>query len=173
MATRPLLEPAACPVFAPYIEELHEFLATDGLPFGSPADLAAVTDRLRQRGPFSDDLSSLVRSWVLREGGAMPHAQLIEILTLAIAGPETATTQQQYSEPLRQLFAFVAGVMRRPWSQPPRRTRRGRPIPRQPRRTLNRSHRRANRPTALRDRPRRIQADLPAARTAIAQRPAV
>ena len=70
MATRPLLEPAACPVFAPYIEELHEFLATDGLPFGSPADLAAVTDRLRQRGPFSDDLSSLVRSWVLREGGA-------------------------------------------------------------------------------------------------------
>jgi len=119
MATRPLLEPAACPVFAPYIEELHEFLATDGLPFGSPADLAAVTDRLRQRGPFSDDLSSLVRSWVLREGGAMPHAQLLEILTLAIAGPETATTQQQYSEPLRQLFAFVAGVMRRPWSQPP------------------------------------------------------
>ena len=105
MATRPLrivdepvgwgaghelaaLGAAASPVFAPYIEELHEFFATNGLPFGSPADLAAVTDRLRQPGPFSDDLSSLLRSIVLREGGAMPHAQLLEILTLAIAGHE-------------------------------------------------------------------------------------
>jgi hypothetical protein len=118
MATRPLPEAAAGPLLAPYIEELHEFLATNGLPFGSPADLAAVTDRLRQPGPFSDDLCSLLRSFVLRQGGVMPHAQLLEILTLAIAGPETATNPQ-YSEPLRQLLAFVAGVMRRPWNRPP------------------------------------------------------
>ena len=119
MATRPLPEPATSPVFAPYIEELHEFFATNGLPFGSPADLAAVTDRLRQPGPFSDDLSSLLRSIVLREGGAMPHAQLLEILTLAIAGHEAVDAPQQYREPIRQLLAFVASVMRRPWNQPP------------------------------------------------------
>jgi hypothetical protein len=119
MATRPLLEPAACPVFAPYIEELHEFLATCGVPFGLPADLTAVVDRLRQPGPFSDDLSSLLRSIVLREGGVMPNQQLLEILTLAVGGPEAVADPQRYREPLRQLLAFVAGAMRRPWNMPP------------------------------------------------------
>jgi hypothetical protein len=119
MATRLLPEAAAGPCFALYMEELHEFLATNRLPFGSPADLFPVAERLRQPGPFSDDLSSLIRSFVLRQGGAMPHAQLLEILTLAIAGPEAATSPQQYREPLHQLLSFVAGVMRRPWNVPP------------------------------------------------------
>jgi hypothetical protein len=76
-------------------------------------------ERLHAPGTFSDDLSSLVRSFVLRQGGAMPHAQLMEILSFAIAGPEMALSPQQYRGPLRELFAFVGGVMRRPWNVPP------------------------------------------------------
>ena len=117
MATRPLPE-AAESRYAPYIEELHEFFATSGIPFGSPDDIFLVADRLQAPGSFSEDLGSLIRSMVLREGGAMPHAQLLEIMSLAIAGPELAREPQQYREPLRQLLAFVSGVMRRPWNVP-------------------------------------------------------
>jgi TonB family protein len=119
MATRPLPEAAAGSRFAVYVDELHEFLATNRMPFGSPDDLAPVIERLREPGPFPDDLSSLVRSFILRQGGAMPHAQLLEILTLAIAGPEVVDNPQRYGEPIRQLLGFVAGIMRRPWNVPP------------------------------------------------------
>ncbi|MDP9052656.1 MAG: TonB family protein [Acidobacteriota bacterium] len=117
MATRPLPE-AAESRYAPYIEELHEFFATSGMPFGSPDDIVLIADRLQEPGSFSEDLGSLIRSMVLREGGAMPHAQLLEILSLAIAGPELAHAPQQYQDPLRQLLKFVSGVMRRPWNVP-------------------------------------------------------
>jgi TonB family protein len=117
MATRPLPE-AVESRYAPYIQELHEFFATSGIPFGSPDDVVLVADRLQEKGSFSEDLGSLIRSMVLREGGAMPHAQLLEILSLAIAGPELAPAPQQYRDPLRQLLAFISGVMRRPWNVP-------------------------------------------------------
>jgi hypothetical protein len=118
MAARPLPEVAA-PHSAPYIEELHEFLATSGVPFGSADDLALVTERLHEPGHFGDDLSSLVRSFILREGGAMPHAQLLELLALGIAGPEAVANPQPHREPIRQLLLFVATVMRHPWNVPP------------------------------------------------------
>lgn len=117
MATRPLPETVESR-YAPYIQELHEFFATSGVPFGSPDDVVLVADRLQEKGSFSEDLGSLIRSMVLREGGAMPHAQLLEILSLAIAGPELAPAPQQYRDPLRQLLAFISGVMRRPWNVP-------------------------------------------------------
>ena len=117
MATRPLPE-AVESRYAPYIQELHEFFATSGVPFGSPDDVVLVADRLQEKGSFSEDLGSLIRSMVLREGGAMPHAQLLEILSLAIAGPELALAPQQYRDPLRQLLSFISGVMRRPWNVP-------------------------------------------------------
>jgi TonB family protein len=130
MATRPLPEPAE-PPSAPYaqeytrdyareyIKEVHEFFATSHVPFGAPEDLPGITARLAVPGTFADDLSSLVRSMVLRQGGAMPHAELLEILAAAIAGPEMVRSPQLYQEQLRQLLGFVSGVMRRPWNVPP------------------------------------------------------
>jgi TonB family protein len=118
MGALPTTEPAALR-YAAYIEELHEFLATSGVRFGTPQDLVALVPRLSNANPFSDDLSSLVRSFVLRQGGAMPHAVLVEILAAAIAGPGIVHAPQESAEPLRQLLKFVAGVMRRPWNVPP------------------------------------------------------
>jgi hypothetical protein len=118
MATRPFSE-AAESRFAPYIWELQEYFATSGLRFGTPEDIPGIMKRLREPGIFSKDLSSLVRSFILRQGGELAHAQLIEILSFAIAGPEMARSPQQYREPLRELLAFVTDVMKRPWNLPP------------------------------------------------------
>ena len=52
MATRPLPE-AVESRYAPYIQELHEFFATSGVPFGSPDDVVLVADRLQEKGSFS------------------------------------------------------------------------------------------------------------------------
>jgi TonB family protein len=118
MGALPASEPAGIR-YAAYLGELHEFLATSGIPFGSPSDLNAVVGRLQQHGAFADDLSSLVRSFILRQGGSMPHAELLEILSLAIGGPELAPHPQNYSDSLRELLRFIAGAQGRPWNVPP------------------------------------------------------
>jgi hypothetical protein len=118
MGALPTSEPAGLR-FAPYIEELREFFTTFGLRYGSPADIEPMTARLRASETFFDDLSSLLRSIILREGGAVPHAQLLEILALAIGGPAMEQAPQQYSASLRQLLLFVTTILRRPWNVPP------------------------------------------------------
>ena len=105
--------------YASYLEELREFFADNRLQYGAPSDIFAITERLQASESFSADLSSMVRSIILREGGSMPHAQLLEILAHAIGGPEMERAPQHYRQPLRQLLSFVTGVLRRPWDLPP------------------------------------------------------
>jgi TonB family protein len=111
-------EPAAFR-YAPYIQELREFFAESHLRYGSPEDILAVSERLYQSQLFFQDLSSMVRSIILREGGSMQHASLLEILALAIGGPEMEHAPQHYRQPLRHLLSFVTGVIRQPWNIPP------------------------------------------------------
>ncbi len=118
MGALPTPEPAGIR-YAAYIEELREFFDTSRLHYGQPLDIVALTDRLRASEPFFDDLSSLIRSMVLREGGAMPHAQLLEILALAIGGPHMEQSPKDYAQPLRQLLLFITTALRRPWNEPP------------------------------------------------------
>lgn len=118
MATRPLPESAEV-LYAPYIGELQEFFATSGLPCGSPEDIFAISERLRESQAFFEDMSSLVRSIILRQGGSMPHAVLLQILALAVGGAEMERAPQVYRQPLRHLLAFVTGVLRRPLNLPP------------------------------------------------------
>jgi TonB family protein len=105
--------------YASYLEELREFFADNRLQYGAPSDIFAITERLQASESFAADLSSMVRSIILREGGSMPHAQLLEILAHAIGGPEMERAPQHYRQPLRQLLSFVTGVLRRPWDLPP------------------------------------------------------
>jgi TonB family protein len=118
MGALPSSQPAGIR-YASYIEELHEFLATGRIPYGSESDLPVFVAHLQRPGPFADDLSSLIRSFILRQGGSMPHAEILEILSLAVGGPELALHPQQHSDSLRQLLSFIAGVQRRPWNMPP------------------------------------------------------
>ena len=118
MGALPIPEPTGLR-YAPYIEELRGFIVSSGLPCGSPDNIFAVVERLQASTPFAEDLASLVRSMVLCEGGSMPHAQLLEILALAIGGPDMEHISEPYRQPLRQLLAFITSALRRPWNQPP------------------------------------------------------
>ncbi len=118
MGALPIPEPIGLR-YAPYIQELREFFAFSGLKFGSPDDVFAVIERIQTSPAFAEDLSSLVRAAILREGGSMPQGQLLEILAVAVGGTEMEHAPQTDRQPLRQLLAFIAGVLRRPWNLPP------------------------------------------------------
>lgn len=105
--------------FAPYIEELQEFFASACLRYGSPEDIIAVTERIESSQAFAEDLGSMIRSIVLREGGELAHSQLLETLAIAIGGPKMDHAPQQYGQPLRNLLSFMTGVLRKPWNEPP------------------------------------------------------
>ncbi|HEV2646849.1 MAG TPA: TonB family protein [Acidobacteriaceae bacterium] len=115
MEKRPLAHPDAYR-FAPYVAELREFFTTSRLPFGAPEHLPTLLARLSEPGPLFEDLSSLTRSIVLRQGGAMPHADLAKILLAAGTGAEL----QEPSDPVQfaELLTLVGSVMRRPWNVP-------------------------------------------------------
>jgi hypothetical protein len=53
--------------FGPYIEELQEFFASSCLRYGTPEDILDLTERVDSSSAFAEDLSSMVRSIVLRE----------------------------------------------------------------------------------------------------------
>ena len=105
--------------FAPYIEELHEFFASYGMHYGSADDMVPLTERLDASGTFAEDLSSMVRAIILREGGSMPRADLLEIIAVAIGGPEIDQAAQELQPPVHKLLGFLNGVLRRPWNEPP------------------------------------------------------
>ncbi|HKO12331.1 MAG TPA: hypothetical protein VJV22_10195, partial [Acidobacteriaceae bacterium] len=105
--------------YVPYIEELREFFASEGLQHGSPQDIVVLAERIEASQPFAEDLGSMVRSIVLREGGEMPHSQLLEILAVAIGGDELNHAPQQYGQPLRKLLSFMSSALRKSWNDPP------------------------------------------------------
>src|SRR5947209_2098006 len=105
--------------FAPYVRELHELFAMHGVSHGAPADLPILAARLEIPSHLSEDVSSILRSIILREGGTLPHAELIEILALAVAGPEIDTANPAIQPAFRKLLTFVGLVVRRPWNVPP------------------------------------------------------
>lgn len=104
--------------YASYIKELHEFLDTYAIPYGSPDDILLVALRLQSSGSFAGDLSLVIRAILYSEGGSMPRAQLLQVLALAIGGPEMEHTPKEYAQPLRQIFAFLTAVRGRPVNGP-------------------------------------------------------
>ncbi len=105
--------------FAPYVEELQEFFASCGLRYGSPPDVLPLTQRLEDREDFAEDLASLVRSIILREGGSVPRAELLEIIAVSIGGPDIDQAAQELQQTVLHLLAFVNTVLRKPWNEPP------------------------------------------------------
>ena len=105
--------------FSKYVEELRDYLASYSMHYGSADDLGAVATRLDADEPFREDLASLVRATILREGGVVPRANLLEILAIAIGGSDFDQAGNTAQLPLRQLLAFVNRVTAKPWNQPP------------------------------------------------------
>ncbi|GAC1424358.1 MAG: hypothetical protein NVSMB62_21220 [Acidobacteriaceae bacterium] len=105
--------------FAPYLGELHELFGLHGVPFGSPGDLPQLVERLDSGGFFAEDVSSILRSIILREGGSVPQTELLEVVALAAAGPNLDPTNPEVQPAFRRLLSFVGTIARRPWNVPP------------------------------------------------------
>ena len=104
--------------FAPYIEELHDVFAMHGLHYGSPEDIGPLAARLETPSQLTEEIGSLVRSMVLREGGSMPRTDLLEIVAIAISGPRMDPGGVELQQPVRQLLTFLHNSLRRPWNEP-------------------------------------------------------
>lgn len=105
--------------FAPYIEELHDVFVMHGLHYGSPEDIRLLAGRLDGSGLLCEELAALVRSIVLREGGAIPRTDLLEIFATSIAGPRMDPGGEELQVSVRQLLSFLHHALRRPWNEPP------------------------------------------------------
>ena len=77
--------------FGPHVEELHAFLGTRGMGFGSVRDLKPFVDRLDADASFADEMASMVRTIIYQERDGLSRLELIEVIETAVAGPEMET----------------------------------------------------------------------------------
>jgi protein TonB len=108
---------------------LRDFFAIQRLHYGTLEDIATLAARLDASGSFRDELSSMVRVILVREGGSVPSADLLEIVIIAIAGADIggagiakvsqAAQQTVIHPPVQQIVAFLNGVLHKPWNEAP------------------------------------------------------
>ncbi len=97
--------------FSAYIEELREFFTSRGVQFGSPKDVVGFADRVAESGPFQEEMGSLVRSILFRESENLGRGELLELVAVAVGGPEVETAAQQMHTSVRQIVVFVNGAL--------------------------------------------------------------
>lgn len=98
--------------FGAYIEELREFFRSREVSFGSPADVRAFADRVAEPGSFQDEMGSMIRSILFREGETLGRGELLELVAVAVGGAEIETAAQEMHDSVRQMFVFVNGALR-------------------------------------------------------------
>ena len=97
---------------APYVTELREFFASWQMRFGTPEDLAAFAQALREPGTFREELASLTRSVAYREQGTIGIAEMLELMTVAMGGASIAEAGEAVREPVRELLRFLSKATR-------------------------------------------------------------
>lgn len=95
-----------------YTQELREFFRSREVRFGSPADLVAFGGLVSEPGPFQDEMESIVRSILFREDQNLGRGELLELLTVAVGGPNVDTAAQDMHASIRQIFLFVNEALR-------------------------------------------------------------
>lgn len=101
-----------------YVQELREFFKCSSLPFGAPEHLAGLTNRLREDEVFREEMYSMNRSIIFREGGALPPTELLRLLAAAVGGAAVDDHAEQHRPEIRYLLQFLTGVTRAPVNQP-------------------------------------------------------
>ncbi len=97
--------------FSAYIGELREFFMSRGVPFGSPEDVVGFADRVGELGPFQEEMGSLVRSIFFQESEHLGRGELLELVAVAVGGPEVETAAQQMHTSVRQIVLFVNAAL--------------------------------------------------------------
>lgn len=99
----------------PYVEELREFFTMHGLRFGCSDDLQPFAEKLSLGGVFRDDMQSMIRSIIFREGGGIPRAELLRIVTVAVGGADVDDSSREAVVPVQTILKFLSQVMRTRW----------------------------------------------------------
>src|ERR1700753_1574345 len=105
--------------FSAYAEELREFLSLHHVSFGSPEDIVPFAENLSTPGLFQDEMASMMRSIILREGGNVPRSELLELVSNAVGGPHFEESSKEYLQPVLQIWSFLADVHRSRWGVVP------------------------------------------------------
>jgi len=92
------------------IEDLRSFFADNHLYFGISTDILPLVQRLHESPVFREQMTGMVQSILAREGRSIHAAELLEIVANAIAGPLGCKSSPELSEPLSQLYDFLAAV---------------------------------------------------------------
>ena len=92
------------------IEELRCFFADNHLYFGISTDILPLVERLHESPDFREQMTEMVQSILAREGRSIHGAELLEIVANAIGGPLGYKSSPELSEPLSQLYDFLAAV---------------------------------------------------------------
>ena len=98
--------------FAPYVDDLHAFFSTSGVPFGNPADLVPFATRLTAPGRFQDDMASITRSIIYRENTEISMVELLGLLVVAVGGPQADHGHDDLREPVGQMVGFTRATFR-------------------------------------------------------------
>lgn len=92
--------------FAPYIDELREFLGTRARPCGSLEDLSPFVLALQDTS-FREEVASLLRSIFYREAERVPRAELAQVLMVAVGGTALEPPTEESGESLAKIAAFT------------------------------------------------------------------
>ena len=103
--------------FEPYVEEVHAFFNSCGVDFGSPEQMLPISETLFYPGALRDGVSSIIRAIVYREQEHISHQQLLELMLVAIGGPQFERAPQ-LAESSRRLMQVIHEAMRFLWRMP-------------------------------------------------------
>lgn len=104
--------------FAPYIEELHMFLTSCGVDFGSPEDVPSFAERLSAPGYLRDGVSAMIRAVIYREKETVSHVELVELVLVAVGGPQIDEEAPEFEVAKRHLSRFIGQAMASLWNMP-------------------------------------------------------
>lgn len=104
--------------FGAYVVELREFFQSRGVPSGTPGDVIGFAERVEAPGPFAEEVGSLVRSIMYREAENMGRGELLELIAIAVGGPEVDGVSAEVQAGIRKIFFFLNAALRQGHTPP-------------------------------------------------------
>lgn len=104
--------------FELYVEELHVFLTSCGVSFGTPADVLPFADKLSTPGYLRDGMSAMVRSVIYREQERVSQVELLELVLVAVGGTGVDEDAPEFEQARRKLSRVIGQAMTSLWNMP-------------------------------------------------------
>src|SRR5579875_1986511 len=90
--------------YSEYVGELQEFFSSRGVPFGKPEDLGAFARHMAEDDSFLEEMGSMVRSVMYQADERLGRGELLELVTIAVGGPDVDVATGDLQAAIRQIF---------------------------------------------------------------------